>query len=281
MDKAIIYARLSSSNQSLNNGIHLSIENQLNICNEYCKKLNFNVIDSVSEIKSGKNINKQLELQKIISENSNINVIFYNITRFSRNTGQAIDFINKCIDKKIKLHFTEENISIDHYMDMHRLRLGLSQAEYELNQISNRVKANNKILRDKGWKFGIAKYGKKTIFRNGIRSFIINNYEKEVINFIIMARVGDVNCKKLNRQLNRIIPNNNDPIEFWDMKVDKKINEFEKKYTLSFKEIAELLNSYNIKARYGIWNSSKVNRIYNQFCKNTIENKMASINLNI
>ena len=28
-----------------------------------------------------------------------------------------------------------------------------------------------------------AKYGKKTIFRNGIRDFIINNYEKEVIKF--------------------------------------------------------------------------------------------------
>ena len=41
-----------------------------------------------------------------------------------------------------------------------------------------------------------------------------------------MARVGNVNCKKLNRQLNRIIPNNKDPIEFWDK--DKKINEFEK-----------------------------------------------------
>ena len=131
------------------------------MCNEYCKKLNLEVIENVSEIKSGKNINKQLELQKIISENSNINVIFYNITRFSRNTGHAIDFINKCIDKKIKLHFAEENFSIDHYMDMHRLRLGLSQAEYELNVISNRVKSNNKILRNRGWKFGLQNMEKR------------------------------------------------------------------------------------------------------------------------
>lgn len=278
MNKAIIYTRLSSSNQSYNNGIYVSIENQLNMCNEYCKKLNLEVVNSVSEIKSGKNINKQNELQKIISENSNINIIFYNITRFSRNTGQAIDFINKCIDKKIKLHFAEENFTIDHYMDMHRLRLGLSQAEYELNVISNRIKSNNKVLKNKGWKFGLAKYGKKAIFRNGIRGFVINNYEKEIINFIIMARVGDVSCKKLNIQLNKIIPNNKDPIEFWDE--DKKIEVFKKKFTLTFAEIADLLNSYNIKARCGSWNSGKVNRIFNQ-CFNTIENKMASINLNI
>jgi hypothetical protein len=93
-----------------------------------------------------------------------------------------------------------------------------------------------------------------------------------------MARVGDVSCKKLNIQLNKIIPNNKDPIEFWDE--DKKIEVFKKKFTLTFAEIADLLNSYNIKARCGSWNSGKVNRIFNQ-CFNTIENKMASINLNI
>ena len=65
--------------------------------NEYCYR-----------IKSAKNINKQFELQKILSENSNTNIVFYNITRFSRNTGQAIDFVNKCIAKNIKLHFAEE-----------------------------------------------------------------------------------------------------------------------------------------------------------------------------
>ena len=91
-----------------------------------------------------------MNYKKILNENSNINIIFYNITRFSRNTGQAINFVNKCVSKGIKLHFAEENFTIDHFMDLHRLRLGLSQAEYESNVISNRVRSNNNVLRVKG-----------------------------------------------------------------------------------------------------------------------------------
>ena len=74
------------------------------------------------------------------------------------------------------------------------------------------------------------------------------------------------------------LPGTREYYEFWDE--EKKIEVFKKKFTLTFTEIAELLNSYNIKARCGSWNSGKVNRIFNQYF-NTIENKMASINLNI
>ena len=212
MNPAIIYTRLSSSNQSFNNGIYVSIENQINKCNEYCQNLNMSVTQTVTEIKSAKNINKQIELQKILNENSNINIIFYNITRFSRNTGQAIDFVNKCVEKGIKLHFAEENFTIDHFMDLHRLRLGLSQAEYESNVISNRVRSNNNVLRNKGWKFGRPRYGKMVLFKNGIRKFTANRHEQEIISFIVMARIGQVSCSTLNRQLKKIVPKNNNYI---------------------------------------------------------------------
>ena len=277
MSPAIIYTRLSSSNQSFNNGIYVSIENQINKCNEYCQNLNMSVVQTVTEIKSAKNINKQSELQKILNENSNINIIFYNITRFSRNTGQAINFVNKCVAKGIKLHFAEENFTIDHFMDLHRLRLGLSQAEYESNVISNRVRANNNILRNKGWNFGRPKYGKMVCFKNGIRKFTANKHEQEIINFIVMARIGQVSCSTLNRQLKKIIPKNKEPIEFWDLKTGMMIEFFDEKYTLSFSEIADLLNSYKIRSRFGDWSGSKINRIFNKCFKNGLENKMSSM----
>ena len=276
---AVIYTRLSSSNQSFNNGIYVSIENQINKCNEYCQNSNMPVLGTVTEIKSAKNISKQYELQKILNEHSHINIIFYNITRFSRNTGQAINFVNKCVEKGIKLHFAEENFTIDHYMDLHRLRLGLSQAEYESNVISNRVKSNNNVLRNKGWKFGRPRYGKKVLFKEGIRRFTTNKLEEEIINFIIMARIGDVNCSRLNRQLNKIIPKNKEPIEFWDMHTGVMINSFDKKYTLNFGEIADLLNSYKIRSRFGEWSGSKVNRIFNKCFKNKLENKISSMRI--
>ena len=37
MNTAIIYTRLSSANQSFNNGMYVSIENQINKCSQYCK----------------------------------------------------------------------------------------------------------------------------------------------------------------------------------------------------------------------------------------------------
>ena len=277
MNPAIIYTRLSSSNQSYNNGIYVSIENQINKCNEYCQNLNMSVVQTVTEIKSAKNINKQFELQKILNENSNINIIFYNITRFSRNTGQAINFVNKCVSKGIKLHFAEENFTIDHFMDLHRLRLGLSQAEYESNVISNRVRSNNNVLRNKGWKFGRPRYGKMVLFKNGIRKFTANRHEQEIINFIVMARIGQVSCSSLNRQLKKIIPKNKEPIEFWDMKTGNMIEYFDEEYTLSFSEIADLLNSYKIRSRFGDWSGSKVNRVFNECFKNGLENRMSSM----
>ena len=279
MNNAIIYTRLSSSNQSFNNGIYVSIENQINKCIEYCNNSNISVSETITEIKSAKNIDKQNELLKILNENSNTNIVFYNITRFSRNTGQAINFVNKCIAKNIKLHFAEENFTIDHFMDLHRLRLGLSQAEYESNVISNRVRSNNNVLRNKGWKFGRPKYGTKVVFQNGIRRFTANKIEQEIVNFIVIARIGDVTCTTLNRQLKKIIPKNKEPIEFWDLEKGEMIERFDKKYTLSFSEIADLLNSYKIRSRFGEWSGSKVNRIFNQYIKNGLENKMISMKI--
>ena len=94
-----------------------------------------------------------------------------------------------------------------------------------------------------------------------------------------MSRIGDVSCSRLNRQLKKIAPKNKDPIEFWDLKTDKMIAYFDKKYTLSFTEIADLLNSYKIKCRFKDWTGSKVNRIFNECFKHGLENKMSSMAL--
>lgn len=279
MKESIIYTRLSSHNQSFNNGIYVSIENQIQRCSEYCNSNDMIILDTVTEIKSAKDITKQYSLNKILDENSNINIVFYNITRFSRNTGNAIQFINKCKEKNIRLHFVEENMQVDHYMDLHRLRLGLSQAEYESNIISARVKSNNRVLKSKGWKFGAPKYGKCAYIKNGIRKFKVNSYEKEVIFFIVLARIGKVSCNQLNRQLKKIIPKNKDPIIFWDDKKDEAIEYFDKEYTLSFREIGDLLNQYEIKSRFGFWSPHKVNRIFNDWKKASIENRLEEMKI--
>ena len=259
----IVYTRISSKNQSFCHGVHVSIENQLHNCTNYCLKNNLNIINHISEVVSAKNIQKQKQLLNLLN-NNNINIIFYNISRFSRNTSDGLNFLNECKQKKINLHFVEENLAYTHYMDMHRLRVGLSQSEFESNTISNRITSNNSILRNKGWKFGVPIFGTQSVFQNGVRNFITNKDENEIIKLIILAREGKTSCRNLNKQLKIILPNNKEPIEYYDYEKDEAIEHFDIAYTLTFGEIANLLNSYNISIRGSEWNADKVNRVYNK-----------------
>ena len=257
----IIYTRISSPNQSSFQGNYVSIENQLQECTKYCNSNNMIVSKHISEVVSGKDITKQILLNSILRY-KNINVVFYNITRFCRNTMQGIDFVNKCIGLGINLHFVEEDLTGSHFMDMHRLRLGLSQSEYESNTISNRIKSNNRVLKAKGWKFGKPKFGKKVDFKNGIRKFTSDTYEKNLIEFIVMAKLGTCSCKRLNMQLKKLNPKSKDPIVFFDYEKDKTIDRFDKTNTLTYYEIADLLNSYEIFNRGRQWTSNSVCTIY-------------------
>jgi DNA invertase Pin-like site-specific DNA recombinase len=277
-NNAIIYSRLSSPAQCSINNFHISIENQLTNCRIYCNNNKMNIVEEVHEIKSARNMKYLYKLNKIVENYSNINLIIYNITRFSRNILQGLQYIEKLNQKNITVHFIEENAKSNHHLDLHRIRLGLSQSEYESDTISNRVKSNNIVLKNKGWSFGNPKYGKETTYKNGIRCFQSNNSENKIIQFIIVARKGKCTVMALNKLLQEIIPNNTDLIEFYDNETFSLITRFDHPYTLSFRVISDLLNSYNIMNRNKIWSASSVNRIYNDNCTN-IQKKFLSMNI--
>ena len=256
-----IYSRISSVNQAEYNGEHFSIENQINKCTEYCHNNSFLIADIASEIISARDINKQKKLINIYNKYSNCNLVIFNITRFSRNTSHALDFVEKCKAKNINLHFVEENLQLNHFTDMHRLRLGLSQAELESNQTSYRIKSSNSLLKSKGWNFGRAAFGYESHRKKGIRKFKINKKEKLIINFIDGARKG-ISCTQLNKLLNKIIPNNKIPIKYYDSDDITQIEHFSQPNMLTFTDISYLLNDYNIKNRFREWNPGMVARIY-------------------
>jgi len=275
---AVIYCRISSPNQSIINNIHLSIEHQLMKCKTYCEINDMNILEELSEIKSARNMSNLHKLIYILNTYSNINLIIYNITRFSRNILQGLQYIDIAKKKNIIIHFVEESVETNHHLDLHRIRLGLSQSEYESDTISKRVKANNIVLKNKGWCFGPPKYGQEVIFRKGIRRFRQCNYERKIIRFIIIARQGRCSVMALNKLLQNIIPNNTVPIEFYDMNSNSAIIRFDKPYTLTFGEIANLLNSYEIKNRHNYWTSTSLGRVYNNNNIN-IQKKFSSMNI--
>ena len=263
MSSNTIYCRLSSTNQSNFNGKYISIENQQDNAIEYCNNNNIKYDNIISEIVSAKYIKNQKKLNNFLENNSNCNLIFYNTTRFSRNVKDALDFVDKCISKNISLHFVEEGICYTNHLDRHRLIMALSNSEYESRTISHRITTNNKILKRKGWQFGQPEYGKiSKIDNDGIRKFKKNNYEEDVIKFIVMARQGKVKCTELNKQLNKLNPDDKSPIEFIHLETGNKIEKFDKLYMLTYNEIAELLNSYNIKKRNKEWTTNMISKVY-------------------
>ena len=137
----------------------------------------------------------------------------------------------------------------------------MSLATLESDVLSHRIRKNNKTLLKHGWMFGVPKYGFKTRFSNGIRKIVKSPVEQNIINFIITART-DTNPLKLNMILKRILPKEKNPIVFLD-KDYKIIKSFDKPNTLTFSEIADLLNEYKITNRsYKQWTSGSVNRIF-------------------
>jgi DNA invertase Pin-like site-specific DNA recombinase len=277
-NNAIIYSRISSPAQCSINNFHISIENQLTNSRIYCENNGMNIVEEIHEIKSARNMKYLHKLNEIIKNNSNINLIIYNITRFSRNILQGLQYMEKLRQQNITIHFVEENAKTNHHLDLHRIRLGLSQSEYESDTISNRVNANNMILKNKGWSFGVPKYGKETVFKNSIRCFQSSNLENKIIQFIITIRQGKCTVMALNKLLQDLIPNNTNLIEFYDNETNSLITRFDEPYTLSFTVIADLLNSYNIMNRNNKWSASSVNRVYNNNHIN-IHNKFSSMNI--
>lgn len=262
MQQAIIYSRISSKNQAYLNNVHLSIDTQKSSCIQYGNHHNFNIQNIFSEIKSAKDMRYLYTLNSILQNYKNVNLIISNVSRLSRNIIQGIEFIKQAASKNIIIHFVNDNAITNNHSDFHKVKLLLCQSQYESEQISIRVKANNKHLKSKGWQFGLVPYGYHAIKEDGIRKFKYNTQELNIINFISTARKGNKSSTLLNIQLNQILPHNTHPIEFVD-KDESIINYFDKEYTLTFGEIADLLNSYDITKRGNIWTAYSVNNVYN------------------
>jgi len=195
----------------------------------------------------------------------------------------GIRFLTIAQKNHINVHFIEENLDSNNVTHHHNIRVKLSEAQLESETLSRRINNRNEQLKTVGYKFGIAPYGNKAIINNNIRSFQPNLDESRIINFIVQARDG-VSCKILNNKLKLINPKA-DPIFFFEN--ETKINYFDKPGTLTFLEIADILNDYDINKRGNHWTSSSVSYVYNQRYSfrenstNSVGRQMTNMSLNI
>lgn len=269
MVNVYIYCRVSSKEQSNLSTGHISLEVQEINCREYADKQGWTVKKVVTEVSSAREMGKLKNLMALIKEikktRTEATLMFNNISRFSRNTLEALLLIRDLKKHNISVFSVQEQVNMNTGGGRHTFRIMLSNAEYESDMISERVRQAFAIKRQMGSELGMAPYGYEAVVDGNIRRFVDNAYEQNVVLFVCEA----FKCEKTDRELTSLMMDikqceDNTPIDFFDEN-DKKIQKL-KPGILSYKEIADLLNDYSVTKRGKEWTSDMVAGIIRKHC---------------
>lgn len=166
---AYIYARVSSKNYE-----GISIDVQIKSLMDYCSNNQIHIINIyVDNGISAKDMNNLYNFQKLLNDVSkshnhnhnhnyeydyfdnnyhvfnnnkyedNVNILFYDVSRFSRNTAQAMKYLENFENMNINTFFLCENLVYNKFAPVitrHNLRIALSQAQLLSETVSEKVK---------------------------------------------------------------------------------------------------------------------------------------------
>lgn len=248
----IIYCRVSSLKPKSFSFIH-----QEEQCVHYCNMNKMGVKQIQKEHISG--FGKQKGLEHIISKNKNINLIIYDISRFSRQQMFALTLLKKCTKNNINIHFVKENIKFkakDSVISPKILK-ELQISEEEWHAIRNTTIKSITIRRKNGMVLGQVPFGFDKINKK-----LVKNNDFNVIRLIVGLRNG-VKSNKEIKEILKTLTVNYETLKYYDEE-NNEISEFDNALTLSFKTITELLNDYDICNRR--WIVSKVTNLYKKYC---------------
>jgi DNA invertase Pin-like site-specific DNA recombinase len=230
-DNAHLYLRTSTPR--VNDG-QVSIEVQKNDLIKYCKTHNVSIGSiSLDEGTSARNM-KNLEGLQIILDKIQPNdvLMVWDISRFSRNSLQALHLLEELSKKKIHTFFLQENVAYNSAMNKHYIRQALSTAQLYSDSISERVKGTIEYKKSQGNHVGTTKFGYATKKVNGIRKLVKSKKEQNTIKLI-----KDI-CKEYQKSYN----------------VDKM-----KSY--NYDDVAKLLNNSGINFRGRPFNKKNINML--------------------
>lgn len=212
MNKAIIYCRLSQakgtrkgSNSEQTPMTELSCQSQEQICREFCRERNIEIVSVVHEICSGRNMEKMKQFQSIIEDvPAGYSILISDITRLSRNTLQALKILNSLKSKNVDVYSVIDKIGYRSSQDKNIFRILLSKAEHESDQISDRIKRSVEYRKSRGIKVGKPKFGFEC-YRdaNGTRRERINAHEQEILHKISNLLANGSKTRDVAANLNK------------------------------------------------------------------------------
>lgn len=281
---AISYCRLSVSTNKVADENNL--EKQYKICKEYADKNNLNLEDSFEEVRSSYNKGNKKSLNEL--ENSYGDICVSSVDRLTRDSFQGIKFLINCREKKIKIHFINDNIILDPFNNYteyskkwNKLLLNLVLSSIESDAKSDKQIASIKYRRKKykgQYEFGRVPFGKKIArTKDGNRIFKPFNKEQNVIDLIKLLRDKYFLRKKRKFEtlLNKII----ESYKLKEIELDEIV--LEKDLIFSFKDIANFLNQIGLKKNGKDWNEVKVRTVYiNNNKENDLVEQLRSMNVN-
>jgi DNA invertase Pin-like site-specific DNA recombinase len=260
--KGIIYTRCSTVKQLNDN--NTSLETQLAICLDYCSTNKISVIDIRKDIIPGHDINK-LNLNDIPNNFTNINIIFADPSRLSRNVSDADTFLKNCAEKNIILHFARDNLTSNILHDRRNI-IGLIHDAYTETQImSKRIKTSIEVRKRKGSFIGNPQFGNKIVKLSNemipfsIRKSIEDNNEQQIIEIIKGLYYGTNELKFVEQLIKTLGSDSNYKLKWNDEKTINNI--YYGNITMS--SIVDCLNENNIFKRGKEWTIYSLQTVIN------------------
>lgn len=201
-----IYCRVSSSNQSNYMEGHTSLETQEQVCRDYAEKFGYIVKNVYSDVCSGRNMDKQYSLKRMIKNlYSGNTILFYEASRFSRNTLEALACLDKLDKKGINIYSISDDCGFSTNSDKFKFRLLFPKAENESDMISERVRKSVLFRRKRGDYIGNAPFGYETYLNDdSIRKLRKSKDEQFVIQFICKMIHDNKTYSEIAEKLNEI-----------------------------------------------------------------------------
>jgi DNA invertase Pin-like site-specific DNA recombinase len=249
--KNYIYARCSTSKQNSYN--HYSLETQIYNCNQFLQEKHFTLENTVTEVTRANNIKNQIQLLKLLEDNSNINIFIFDTSRFSRNISQGIELFNKCKHKNITIYVVKDNYSTENIIGNSKFINDIIKAADESKLIRERILATHKYLKSKGAHFGRPPYGYKIERIENINKFVVNEEENKII---AIARDLYYGCPVQNLNEKILLLTGKNIISLFDEPCE--IIEYG---NFTFPMIAEFLNTHSIYNRTKLWTASSCRTI--------------------
>jgi len=253
---SVIFCRVSSYGQTGKFTISFEVqEHKGQVCANLFKLKVMGTIKVVESAYDG----KACTLKSLISKNKGKNIIIYNVSRFCRNVERGMELLDYALKCNTRLFFVDEGIVWDrnHTDFRNKLREKLYLAQEESAALGRRVKDALAEKKRRGYHIGgTPKYGFKVVDIEGGRKAVPDVSEGKVIEFIDMCRQIGTPVKTINECM-KIISKYNDPIILYFN--NEKVNHIVE--PLSYGDIADLLNEYQVFRRGQKWTASSVSSV--------------------